>query len=262
MADPWLEIAADVKSRMKGWPGRGGKILSLVAEVAGSSSGDHVEIGALWGASACAAALAKKYNSRIGRVIVIDPFGYENQEPSCGPKHPGWEHQEEIVRENIKQFGLENRVKIIKAKSQPWPANGLFSTALIDGWHFGKTPLLDAQACCFHVGRYILLDDVIPEYPAVMRAFRWLLRQKSWRLKFFDGYTAKFVSCHTAIKPFWRDREYSSRDQRTLDSIKLEAEARRENQPSGVREDGRGDAATGPGGDQGQGGKRRSAQTG
>lgn len=182
------EIYQHVVTSTTGWCGAHGSSLGHVAKMVLDYGGDedHLEIGSLFGASARAAWLAKTKASRLGKVICIDPMEYERHEPCLlqeedPSKHLMLRNQHQIFVDNTKKFV---NIELVQQASQPWPLpmDRRFSTAFIDGWHYGDGPLNDAKVCTQIVDRAIILDDILLEYPAVYEAFQYLCGAKGWYL--------------------------------------------------------------------------------
>lgn len=198
------EIAQRVKTSTMGWCGAQGSSLSHIAKMVMDygDDEDHLEIGSLFGASARAAWLAKTKTSRLGKVICIDPMEYEQHEPcilqeDSPSKQLMLRNQHQIFVDNTKKFvGIE----LVQQASQPWPLpmDRRFSTAFIDGWHYGDGPLNDAKVCIQIVDRAIMLDDILLEYPAVYEAFQYLCQAKGWYLSYKLDRVALFIKYEPA----------------------------------------------------------------
>lgn len=155
-----------------GWCGGGGHALEVVASTAAGLPGDHLEIGALWGATAIVAALAKKLSGTPGRVVCIDPMEYVHYEvwqasirqkitPEVANTIPT------VVMRNAEALGVE--LELVRAPSQPWPVSGRFSSVLIDGWHEGEMPYLDIMSA-MSCSDLVMVDDANIAYPSVLDA--------------------------------------------------------------------------------------------
>ena len=191
------EAALVVASTMAkgGYAGAAGRALPMVVETV-RPYGQHLEIGSLYGATALAALFGG-----APRVVCVDPFESSLQESCLEPERAT--RVEGVFWENIGKY--RDRVELVKAKSQPWPIDGReFQTALIDGFHYGETPLQDAMKCSECVKEYIMLDDVDEGYVDVFDAFLWLCQSPGW---FLDGMlwrTARFRRRVKARPNMWR----------------------------------------------------------
>lgn len=180
-----------------GWCGAGGSSLPHVAAVVGEGTGDHLEIGSLWGASAGAAALAMEQANRPGMVWCIDPMEFGRHEP--GVVDPGFltkpmaESMVGIFWRNMRSLGVEHRVALLRTPSRPWPLGDMsFGTAFIDGWHYGSAPWEDVKNALSRVSTFIMLDDIIEEYASVMSAFYRLCKHPDWFLQYKRDRVAVF----------------------------------------------------------------------
>lgn len=190
----YLELSKYIHDNIIGWCGAGGRSLKHVGW-SSSRNGNHLEIGSLFGASAIMAAMSKKLSNVDGIVYCIDPMDFDNHEP-CSIR--GGNITEEIAllmpemfHDNVKKFGVEDRIVLIREKSDPFPAffDGIeFSSCFIDGWHYGETPTNDTISCANIVDGVIILDDCMSYYPSVMKAFRHLVSMVDWQIVgFTDG---------------------------------------------------------------------------
>jgi predicted O-methyltransferase YrrM len=157
--------------------------------------GDHLEIGTLHGGSAVLAALIKKGNNFSGDVWCVDPLDgyYMGTKYECPvdlvTKIPV---TKERVLKNAKEFGVIDRIKIIAAKSIPWP-KGLperFISVFIDGDHSGDAPLLDWRNIKDRTDKYVIFDNANQETnPDVMTAVREAVNDPEWELILSKGIT-------------------------------------------------------------------------
>lgn len=113
----------------------------------------HVEIGTLWGGSAIAVALANPDLS----IVCIDPFdGYYGT-------YDKWAQGDtptiQKVMANIYNFGVEKRIQLVQARSKPWPVEGKFDTAFIDGDHNYFTVVDDWDSCRWSGCKRIAVHD-------------------------------------------------------------------------------------------------------
>lgn len=185
-----MRVCAQIASGMQGRAADSGVSLPWVANMAvQAGAGDHLEIGTLFGASAIAVAASKKAMGVSGSVYCLDNFGKREgiifEEPAKG-KELG---SPEEVMENAKKFGVEDRIKIVVASSQPWPEeleDKRFATAFIDGDHTGGTPWFDFQECAKRTEYYIGFDNYEEAYPDVQSAVHRALSAKDgdWTMLF------------------------------------------------------------------------------
>ena len=196
-----------------GWCGASGKGLRPLAEmIANFGDGDHVEIGSLFGASAILAAKVKKEYNLEGTIYCIDPMIFDEHEACIRIEGTVSEklmlrHQEQIFKDNVRKW---DNIKFIRARSYPWPfdKDKKFNTAFIDGWHYDDGPLNDAKTMVDVVDQAILLDDTIPEYPDIHKAFMYLCEHPDWypfiklnRSTMFQRYAPKVVFTKTGTVP-------------------------------------------------------------
>ena len=182
-----IEYVVDQTVRtLIGWPGCAGSSLSSVANLIAEygEDGDHVEIGSLFGASALVAYRTKVELKQKGKVYCIDPMVFDEHEYCVridGNKSQKilLRHQHQIFVDNTKNC---SGINLIRERSYPWPLpkEQRFSTALIDGWHYGDGPLNDAKTLVEVVDNAIMIDDVVPSYPDVYRAFLYLCSHPDW----------------------------------------------------------------------------------
>ena len=154
------KVAGRITGRFTMRPTDGGAIAACVAEC----PGDHVEIGVLYGGSLILAALAKNNAGQTGMIYGVDPFGWfegQSRTDTQGNSFP--EPSAELVMENVKLFGVEDRIKVFTAYHPPLPEEleGIaFDTAFIDGNHFYEGARDDWDNLKNRVRKYILMHDV------------------------------------------------------------------------------------------------------
>lgn len=129
-------------------------ILSQV--VVNGGSGNHLEIGSLYGATAILAANMKRLHNLGGNIYCIDDL------EMAGPG---------VLRENIKGF---SEIHLHAGKSNPFPFDGdlRFSTALIDAAHDYENAVADWNNVKDRVDRFIVFHDYDPSHPGVVEAVR------------------------------------------------------------------------------------------
>ncbi len=149
----------------------------VIAEVVSRCTGDHLEIGTLYGATAILAGLVKP----AGMTLAVDPLdGYYGSpvDPASGLRP-----SVELVRENVKKFGVEGRVVVLP---EYFPCRlpfefGWFESALIDGDHSYEGALRDWLECKRIVTRYIIFDNVDGKHPGVVEVFRQACADPEWK---------------------------------------------------------------------------------
>ena len=175
------------------------EILLEFVEKAGG--GNHLEIGTLFGGSAIAVALLKQRLNRSGIVICIDPLnGYYNDgTPDFIDTQSGKAVTPEVLFENIKRFGVGQRIVVMQAKSVPCPdfINIKFSTAYIDGEHESGVPLKDWICIKDIVTRFVIFDNYADTHPDVQNAGRIAKNNPDWREVYDEDITYVVERIHT-----------------------------------------------------------------
>jgi hypothetical protein len=125
-----------------------------------SLPGDQVELGCLWGGSAIIAGLAKLQAGVKGHVYTVDFMtgGYwVNGDPGVKLRLPS----HEAILGNVRYFGVEKMVSVIKAKTHPWPLDENIQpkTVLIDAGHSYEACLQDWKNVSFLKPDYVLFHD-------------------------------------------------------------------------------------------------------
>lgn len=184
-----LEVATEVTKALAERGGRAADngvslpFLGSMAALAGD--GDHVDIGALYGASAITVALVKKRLGLKGDVYCIDPYDAETRDRKVhgtGLSSPVSATAEELLK-NAEFF--EVKLKLIQKLSHPWPEelkDNVFATAYIDGDHGGEGPMNDFLNLRGRVTDYIGTDNVESEYPSVVDMFLFAANTDDWFL--------------------------------------------------------------------------------
>ena len=157
-----------------------------IVRIAGN--GNYLEIGTLHGGSLCAVALWKKEHKQSGICYAIDPLdGYYmdyidhrkrglNVDPLT--KLPV---SIDIVKENLKKFGLTRAAKIIQAKSEPFPIDGVkFAVTYIDGDHWSGAPLRDWDNVKDITSGFVVFDNYDEDHPDVMEAAHQAAWSQEW----------------------------------------------------------------------------------
>ncbi len=155
-----------------------------------SPKGDHLEIGTLYGGTAILVALLNRKLNRPGKVYCVDPLEGYYETGRADPLSTA-PVNESTFRENIRRFGLEDRVVLIKKKSFPFPTEltGMaFSTVLIDGDHWGLAPLIDFDSVRNRTTGFVLFDDYDDRHAAVVKAVKMVQKDyPSWTLVYIHN---------------------------------------------------------------------------
>lgn len=148
--------------------------------------GDHLEIGTLYGASAIYSALTKQLHDLRGRVFCIDPFDMDLLTETIIEKCVMLPTPE-IVMDNALEAGVDGRLVIVQAKSDPFPLPcHRFATAYIDGDHSFEAVKRDWLNVSPLVDKAILFDDC-QDWGDVYRLLHEVVEQDpEWTLEFID----------------------------------------------------------------------------
>lgn len=174
----------------------------LAQSIVWAGHGDHLEIGTLFGGSAILAALVKKAYDISGNIICIDPLeGYYGEPIDPVSELP---ITIEVVLENITKFALDDRIKLVQAKSQPWPLSieDEFVSAFIDGQHDYKSCLSDWLNCKNCVSKVIQFDNFGIDYPQVCNVVSQAT-QSEWIIVHVGGISAVLAKRNW----LWKDYE-------------------------------------------------------
>jgi hypothetical protein len=148
-----------------------------------SLEGDHVEIGCLWGGSAILAALAKRKAKSEGHIYTIDFMtgGYwVDGDPGAKLKVPTMK----AVLDNLKTFGVDESVTVLKTFSDPWPLEDVKPvTVLIDGGHSYEACLKDWENVKAVKPKFVLFHDYATgKHPGVEKVVDEVVRKdEDWR---------------------------------------------------------------------------------
>lgn len=166
---------------------------SALYQLIADHSGDHVEIGTLWGATAVLAGLAKVRSKRKGLVYTID-FMRGGFWDSGDPLHGRQKPTARAVCENIRAFGLQGRVVPVRAASFLFPLPGVQpATALIDAGHEYEPCLRDWQSLAPITAKVIAFHDYDGNHPGVKRVVDEVARKaKEWNFREAVGTLAIF----------------------------------------------------------------------
>ena len=205
-----IDITSEIVKNIQGRAADGGMSLPFLGSmVAVAGDGDHVDIGALYGASAIMAALIKKKLGLKGDVYCIDPYNKEERDANVnlnqGAGGEASASPEELM-DNAKKFGVE--LKLIQKNSHPWPEelkDNTFASAYIDGSHKGDSPWNDFENLRGRVTGYIGSDNYEEEYADVVNAVWKAMNTDDWFL-YYKNYI--FVALRR-ILPMRSDRTFS-----------------------------------------------------
>jgi predicted O-methyltransferase YrrM len=181
------DIVSTVIKTMHGWGASPVETLQDIANVLTIAEGNHLEIGTFFGASAIIAALVKQQNGKNGKIYCIDPMVFTGmvgavKRDSRFPRERG---MYPVFMENIELFGLVDQIKLVRKSSHPFPEelDGMrFGSAFIDGCHTWNYPLWDVQEAMQRTDGFIVVDDVTPSYPDVVKAYQYALSSREWKL--------------------------------------------------------------------------------
>jgi len=161
----------------------------LLEYVALAPHGNHLEIGTLFGGSAICVALLKNELNVVGDTYCVDPFdGYYKGTEYESVNDPICDIPVDLqtVENNAELFDVY--LEIIKAKSNPFPIEGIrFSTAYVDGDHWGENPRIDIENCMKVTDNFIVIDNYDAQHPDVMRACE--KHYRDWWMAYRGGIT-------------------------------------------------------------------------
>jgi hypothetical protein len=211
--DTWFmdneKLSNHIRKNMYGWWGGKGHCWLVLGAISQYCRTNHLEIGALFGATAIYTALIMEHNEVDGLVYTIDPCLFNLHEPDVcksGTITPELvRFQPEIIQDNIKKFGVEDRVVFIQKSSHPLPydVKGIkFDTCFIDGDHQHGTPIIDVKNCIKLGVKNIILDDTHYRYPCVMRAFKYILDLDDWDIGMVHQSTSWFKKLNVVEPPY------------------------------------------------------------
>lgn len=189
-----FQIAKRVVSEIEGRAADGGASVPYVVSMAvNAGPGDHCEIGTLFGASAIAVALAKKEWGFPGKVYCVDPYLPRENEVHSSTHVPAGmlNGSADVLARNALKFGVQDRIVLIQAPSQPWPEplmESRFVSSYIDGAHLGRMPWWDFVELSRRTDHYIAFDNYEEGYPDVVTAVLRALNGQDWSL-FFKNVT-------------------------------------------------------------------------
>ena len=158
-----------------------------------AGGGNHLEIGTLFGGSAIPVALAKKKYNQPGMVVCVDPLNgyYQDKWPRANmvdkvtkiPVTPT------TLFQNIDTFGVGDRVMVLRSKSEVIAnlVDMRFTTAYIDGDHWGIEPLNDWNLVRNIVSRYVIFDNYDESHPEVKQACALADIDLDWRCVYQEG---------------------------------------------------------------------------
>ena len=147
----------------------------LAQAVRNAGSGNHLEIGTLYGGSAIMAALTKKTFSIPGMVVCVDDM----------KAIPEVTRSPETILANAERLGVRDRIQVIKANSRTWKPDRLFVSAYIDASHDYVSCRADFETVRKAVSKYAIFHDCDPGHPGVMLAVR-----EAWPVVYLAHHTA------------------------------------------------------------------------
>lgn len=166
-------------------------VLHFIAE---AFSGNYLEIGTLFGGSAISAAILKKALKQSGLVFCIDPLnGYYQKKFGSGnaidPHSNGYTVTPETLFQNIKNFGVGDRIFVMQASSTDCPSldDMEFSVAYIDGDHWDGVPLKDWLYVKDHVTKFVIFDNCDEHHLDVQAACKIATDDPEWECVYDDG---------------------------------------------------------------------------
>jgi predicted O-methyltransferase YrrM len=182
--DILFRVEDEIEGRM---PRVANNLFLMMKAVANAGDGDHLEIGALFGGSAISVALLMEKLGRDDDVYAIDPLSGYYRERSKRTDNiddtTGLAVTSHRVIKNLHHFGVEDRVKLIMRNSHPFPnelKNHYFSSAFIDGDHWGDAPLNDWNNVKDRVSKTVIFDNADKQYPAVLKACYFADLEPDW----------------------------------------------------------------------------------
>ena len=208
-----FQIAGYITQNIEGRAADGGSNLPyLISMAIAAGPGNHCETGTLFGASAVAVALAKKEWGFPGKVYCIDP--YLPRDVAVNPNAnvaPGTlDGKPEILANNAVKFGVEDRIVLMHAKSQPFPTpllNEKFVSAYIDGDHMGQMPWWDFMELSRRTEHYIAFDNYEESYPSVENAVIRAINAGDWHLFYKNSSFVALRKINPSQDRFNQDRE-------------------------------------------------------
>ena len=135
---------------------------TLVQTIINSGNGNHLEIGSLFGGSAIIATLTKIYYGLDGNIYCIDDT-----------KATGGDY----ITNNLRLWGVSDRVFLYIGKSNPFPMKERFSSALIDAGHDYQSCITDWNNVKQVTDKYVIIHDYDPAHPGVVKASREAMRE-------------------------------------------------------------------------------------
>ncbi len=190
-------VVSRVKAEIKGRVADEYANTSLVACAAAmSGSGDHLEIGTLFGGSAIVVALLKQWMGLDGIVVCVDPLEgyYKGTQWACAVDPvTNLPIDLNTVLWNADHFGVQDRIKVVRARSHPWPEelkSRDFASAYIDGDHWGDGPIRDWHNVHPLTCGYVVFDNCDKKHPAVQSACDCAAHTPNWEEVYRGG-----ISC-------------------------------------------------------------------
>ena len=162
--------------------------------VAKAISGNYLEIGTLFGGSAIPVAILKKLLKQSGLVFCIDPlngyyrgrFGPDN---TIDPHSAGFAVTPETLFENIRLFGVGDKVFVMQASSTDCPSLDTleFSVVYIDGDHWNGVPIKDWLYIKDHATKFVIFDNCDDHHLDVQAACKIASDDPEWECVYDEG---------------------------------------------------------------------------
>jgi predicted O-methyltransferase YrrM len=162
---------------------------TLLKYVALGGHGNYLEIGTLFGGSAIAVALLKNELWQDGMVVCIDPLdGYYFRRTAIEIDQSGFEVSPATLFYNIDEFGVGNRIMVVKSYSEDvYYLDMDFTVAYIDGDHHGFAPTNDWILVKDKTSKYVIFDNCDDKHSDVKRACRMAATDQNWEHEATDG---------------------------------------------------------------------------
>ena len=157
-------------------------------------SGDYLEIGTLFGGSAISVAILKKLLKQSGLVFCIDPLdgyyrGMFGSNTTIDPHSDGYAVTPETLFQNIRLFGVEDKVFVMQARSTDCPSldSLKFSVVYIDGNHWNGVPIKDWLYIKEYATRFVIFDNCDDHHLDVQAACKMASDDPEWKCVYDEG---------------------------------------------------------------------------
>ena len=161
--------------------------VGLLAQ-ASCRNGHHLEFGTLFGATAIAVAMTKKKFGIFGDVYTVDNGQYQDKLV----RQQNIPFPENMLLDNFRMFGIEERVHTIKANTNPLPdpVNRMqFASAFIDAGHDFENCYSDFENAKERTN-IIVFHDYDDSHPGVVQAVEMATRDPKWWLVHISRHSA------------------------------------------------------------------------